>query len=227
VLAPLGILVDLGLRVGDVDRPPIEDGPPGGRPSGQRRALTDGMTVDRPVVHRYAQPIPVRLEDGSVEGVAEARRARRHGGEHRPDFCRRTSDDPQNLTGSRLALQGLSESMLQLHIGWIWHIALGCPLDGRATFKAELGVRRVVLLAPGTLHRLLPTRRARLRSGDDSAGAWGGSNSGAGARGPVYLPGSVISASAFSSQYVMPISRYIVVAVARCSWACSRLSVRQ
>ena len=26
-----------------------------------------------------------------------------------------------------------------------------------------------------------------------------------------------ISASAFSSQYVMPISRYIVVAVARCS----------
>ena len=29
------------------------------------------------------------------------------------------------------------------------------------------------------------------------------------------------SASAFSSQYVMPMSRYIVVAVARCSWACS------
>ena len=28
-----------------------------------------------------------------------------------------------------------------------------------------------------------------------------------------------ISASAFSSQYVMPISRYIVVAVVRCSWA--------
>ena len=30
----------------------------------------------------------------------------------------------------------------------------------------------------------------------------------------------LISASTFSSQYVMPISRYIVVAAARCSWAC-------
>src|SRR4030095_12396229 len=34
-------------------------------------------------------------------------------------------------------------------------------------------------------------------------------------------------ASACSSQYVMPISRYIVVAVARCSCACSRLPVRR
>src|SRR4029453_7034577 len=34
-------------------------------------------------------------------------------------------------------------------------------------------------------------------------------------------------ASAFSSQYVIPISRYIVVAVVRCACACSRLSVRQ
>jgi hypothetical protein len=44
---------------------------------------------------------------------------------------------------------------------------------------------------------------------------------------PVYPPGFVISASAFSSQYVMPISRYIVVAVVRCSWARSNLSVRR
>ncbi len=40
-------------------------------------------------------------------------------------------------------------------------------------------------------------------------------------------PRSRVSASAFSSQYAMPISRYIVVAVARCSWACSRLSMRR
>jgi len=33
--------------------------------------------------------------------------------------------------------------------------------------------------------------------------------------------------SACSSQYVMPISRYIVVAVVRCSRACSRLPVRR
>jgi hypothetical protein len=33
-------------------------------------------------------------------------------------------------------------------------------------------------------------------------------------------------ASACSSQYVIPISRYIVVAVVRCSCACSRLPVR-
>src|SRR5262245_47549243 len=35
------------------------------------------------------------------------------------------------------------------------------------------------------------------------------------------------SASALSSQYVIPISRYIIVAVARCSCACSRLPVRR
>jgi len=35
-----------------------------------------------------------------------------------------------------------------------------------------------------------------------------------------------ISASAFANQYVIPISRYIVVALVRCSRACSRLSVR-
>jgi hypothetical protein len=40
-------------------------------------------------------------------------------------------------------------------------------------------------------------------------------------------PASRVSAAAFSNQYVMPISRYIVVAVVRCSWACSRLSVRR
>jgi hypothetical protein len=41
-----------------------------------------------------------------------------------------------------------------------------------------------------------------------------------------YLSNSAISASAFSSQYVISISRYIAVAVARCFWASSRLSVR-
>jgi hypothetical protein len=35
------------------------------------------------------------------------------------------------------------------------------------------------------------------------------------------------SASAFSNQHVIPISRYIVVAVVRCSSACSRLPVRR
>lgn len=38
---------------------------------------------------------------------------------------------------------------------------------------------------------------------------------------------SRISASTFSSQNRMSISRYIVVAVARCSWASSRLSMRR
>jgi len=42
---------------------------------------------------------------------------------------------------------------------------------------------------------------------------------------PVYPFSS--AASAFFSQYVMPMSRYIVVAVVKCSCACSRLSVRQ
>ena len=39
------------------------------------------------------------------------------------------------------------------------------------------------------------------------------------------IPADVISASAFCSQNRMFISRYIVVAVVRCSWACSRLPV--
>jgi len=34
-------------------------------------------------------------------------------------------------------------------------------------------------------------------------------------------------ACVFSSQYVIPISRYIVVAVVRCSRTCSRLPVRR
>jgi hypothetical protein len=38
---------------------------------------------------------------------------------------------------------------------------------------------------------------------------------------------SFSSGSAFSSQYVIPISRYIAVAVVRCSCACSRLPVRR
>ncbi len=35
------------------------------------------------------------------------------------------------------------------------------------------------------------------------------------------------SASAFSGQYVIPISRYSVVAMVRCSCACWRLPVRR
>jgi len=38
---------------------------------------------------------------------------------------------------------------------------------------------------------------------------------------------SFSSASALSSQYVIPISRYIVVAMVRCSCACSRWPVRR
>src|SRR5262249_40920167 len=42
-----------------------------------------------------------------------------------------------------------------------------------------------------------------------------------------FLGHAPISASACSSQYVMPISRYIVVAVVRCSCPCSRFAVRR
>ena len=42
-----------------------------------------------------------------------------------------------------------------------------------------------------------------------------------------HYPIPLISASAFSSQYVMPMSPYIVVAVVRCSWVSSRLPVRR
>ena len=44
---------------------------------------------------------------------------------------------------------------------------------------------------------------------------------------PVTYARSRIAVVAFSSQYAMPISRYIVVAVARWSWASSRLPMRR
>jgi hypothetical protein len=78
----------------------------------------------------------------------------------------------------------------------------------------------------GASHAPSPRAGRGSGSGDDSAEAGDGSNHGAGLRAP-YLPISVVSLSAFSSQYVMPISRYIAVAVARCCWACSPLSVRR
>src|SRR5262249_43126500 len=37
---------------------------------------------------------------------------------------------------------------------------------------------------------------------------------------------SASAASAWVSQYVLLMSRYVVAAVEKCSWACSRLSVR-
>jgi len=43
----------------------------------------------------------------------------------------------------------------------------------------------------------------------------------------VLTPARPISRSALSSQYVIPISRYIVVAVVRCSCAGSRWPVRR
>jgi hypothetical protein len=47
------------------------------------------------------------------------------------------------------------------------------------------------------------------------------------AQGAAHQCGLAISASACSSQNCMSISRYIVVAVVRCSWACSRWPVRR
>jgi hypothetical protein len=41
-----------------------------------------------------------------------------------------------------------------------------------------------------------------------------------------HQPTALISASACSSRNRMPIARYIVVAIGRCSWACSRFPVR-
>src|SRR4029453_1921895 len=73
-----------------------------------------------------------------------------------------------------------------------WRATLLGADEARATFKTGVRVCWILLLAAGTLHRLLPTRRARLRSGDDSAGAGAGSNDAAGACGPIYIASSVI-----------------------------------
>jgi hypothetical protein len=77
--------------------------------------------------------------------------------------------------------------------------------------------------SPGLVQASAPTRPSRLlRLSGKQRGESGYAHDDEGS--PVH---HLISASAFSSQYVMPISRYIVVAVARCPWACSRLAVRR
>jgi len=50
--------------------------------------------------------------------------------------------------------------------------------ERRRALQAELRLRRVLLLAPGAFHEHSTTRRARLRSADDSVGAGGGSITG-------------------------------------------------
>jgi len=44
------------------------------------------MTGDRAAVHWDAQPFPIDLEDGGVEGITQASRARRDRREHRLDI---------------------------------------------------------------------------------------------------------------------------------------------
>ena len=76
----------------------------------------------------------------------------------------------------------------------------------------------------GKRHGKGTSQRGQQEAAAVHAGWWGGW---ARQTGTLHAhPNSRISAFALSSQYVMPMSRYIVVAVARCSWACSGLSVR-
>jgi hypothetical protein len=67
----LGVLVDLGLHVSDVNRSPVEYSPPRGRPPDQRGALADGVSGNGAFVGGDAQLIRIDLEDRGVEGIAE------------------------------------------------------------------------------------------------------------------------------------------------------------
>jgi hypothetical protein len=76
--------------------------------------------------------------------------------EHRPELGRRTADGPQDLAGCRLLVYGLGQcSSEAFDLGFQICVRLGgraCPWEGIAALLAELRLRLVLVLAPGTAH---------------------------------------------------------------------------
>ena len=90
---------------------------------------------------------------------------------------------------------------------------------------ADVRVSNNVLIAGPLAGGLLPDEGPSQRSQQEAAAVHAGMVGPMARQGatPHGHPNSRISASAFSSQYAMPMSQYIAVALTRCSWACSRL----
>src|SRR5262249_16839323 len=107
--------------------------------------------------------LAVELDERAKESAAQRHRALDDRVEHRLHVSRRAADHPQDLGRGRLLLKRFPERAPQhfdLALESIYLTAhLGVrPLDGsggingRTTLQAELGVGRIVLLAPRTCH---------------------------------------------------------------------------
>jgi hypothetical protein len=96
--------------------------------------------------------LAVEPEDSTQLGVAESEGSGSDGLEHGLDVDWRARHHAEDLAGGGLLLERVAEGALRL---FICHCGLTDLVDspeGRATLQAELGVRRIVLLAPRTLH---------------------------------------------------------------------------
>ena len=82
----LGVFVNLGLQIGDVDRPPVEHRTSRGRSPQRKR--TDRSRGDRALVSDEAEFVAIDLEDRGIEGVAQTGGAPQHRREHGLDVGR-------------------------------------------------------------------------------------------------------------------------------------------
>src|SRR5262249_15609587 len=105
---------------------PLQRGTTREGPAHQRdRELADRSQRDRTQVRGEPQFLSLREEDRGVRGFAETGRTRRDRFEHRLNVRRRLANDPQDLAGRRLLLQGLSHLRVRLRQRPILLLELG------------------------------------------------------------------------------------------------------
>ena len=102
----LRVFVDLGLHIGNMDRPPLEYRTSHGRSTYQGERA-HRMREDRPFVSDETEPVTVNLEDRGIQGVAQTGGAPQHCREHGLDVGRRAGDHAEDLGRRRLLLPRL------------------------------------------------------------------------------------------------------------------------
>src|SRR5262249_43236746 len=103
-------------------------------------------------VRHEVEEVAVEPVDKAKLSLAEPRRARVSAVDHRLRIGRRAGDAPQDLARRRLLRQRLRQSVLKIRIGRPPGAVPVRARAGRTALQADLGMRRIVLMAPGTLH---------------------------------------------------------------------------
>ena len=103
----LWVLVDLGLCIRNVDRPPVKDGSTGWRLPNQWASLANRSRRNRTFVHDDAQRIRVDLEDRDINGFAEASRSLGDHIEYGLNIGWRAADGLEDVARGRLLLERL------------------------------------------------------------------------------------------------------------------------